>query len=312
MIRFLATFVFVLAAACSGNSDVDPITARLDRIFQGNPGFGTIDRARVRRMMEVPSDEDTPFFMVNYIRHREFAEYPDGRESDLTGAQADQLYGAGILSILLDIGARPVFVANVETSLQSTDGIVWDQIGVVLYPSREDFFSMLEREDFRAIVDHKRAGIEETLVMIAEMSGEEFSEAFRTLDVASVPMPPTAEDRPLAIVHLYSYREKAVYADGRETDLTGREAVNLYTANRGEQGVLELGVRPSLWLEIDGGIIEDESVWHEFRVNLFPSHATFWNVASSAGDAGIEHRTAGLAELYTLITAPILNEYGYE
>ena len=34
-----------------------------------------------------------PIYMVNLLKFKEKAEYPDGRESDLTGEQAYAIYG---------------------------------------------------------------------------------------------------------------------------------------------------------------------------------------------------------------------------
>jgi hypothetical protein len=327
--RFEASVVAAIHAAsstvaCSGGESAGPssstesadaapsahaVAERIDRIFSEDPPFGTLNRDLIRRMMEV--ETDGPFFMANFIEHRARAEYPDGRGTDLTGREADALYGQQILPILLDIGARPVFVADVEITLQSTDAAEWDQVGVVLYPSRAAFFDMLEREDYRGIAVHKAAGVARTLVMPSQRTGVEFPDEFYMVDLAAVPYPPTDTDTPLAIVHLYDYRDLAVYADGRETDLTGEEAVNVYSQNRADQGVLELGVRPSLWLRPEGAIISDGREFDEFRINLFPSHATFAEVAGTYGEAGAEHREAGLENVYSLMTLPLINEYGY-
>lgn len=42
------------------------------------------------------SGEDGPFVMVNLLKFKERAEYADGRETDLTGAQAYAIYGTGV------------------------------------------------------------------------------------------------------------------------------------------------------------------------------------------------------------------------
>jgi len=260
-------------------------------------------------MME--AETDAPFFMVNLVAHRERAEYPDGRETKLTGREADEIYGQQVLPILLEVGARPVFVADVEGTLQSADGLMWDQVTVVRYPSAAAFFDMLERPEYRAIVEHKAAGVASTLVMPSQRTGTEFPDAFYEVELDALPYPPTDTDSPLAIVHFYDYRERAEYSDGRQTDLTGEEAVNLYTANRADQGVLELGVRPSLWLRPEGSLIADGQMFDEVRVNLFPSHATFAEVVATYDAAGADHREAGLERFYTLMTLPLINEYGY-
>lgn len=288
----------------------DAIDLRIDRLFGDGPGFGTLDRSLVRAMMTLPAADDGPFFMCNLIALRDRAAYPDGRETDLTGAEANALYGQLVLPILSDIGARPVFVAEVETQLQG-DGAPWAQVGVVRYPSRAAFFDMLERDDFRAAAVHKTAGVARTLVMPAGAVDMGTPESFLDVDLESLPYPPTANDPPIAIVHLYDFREQAVYEDGRDTELTGAEAVGLYEQGRAGQGVLELGVRPALWLAIEGALYGDGRSFDELRVNLFPSRAAFAQVAATSEDAGIVHRTAGLADLYSMVTRPVLNEYGY-
>ena len=57
-----------------------------------DPSYGTVNEAQVRRMYETPPEEDGPFWMVNLVKYREKAVYPDGRETDLTGLEADALY----------------------------------------------------------------------------------------------------------------------------------------------------------------------------------------------------------------------------
>lgn len=264
-------------------------------------------------MLEVPPEEDGPFYMVNLIRHRERAQYPDGRETNLTGAEADRVYGSLILPILAEIGARPVFVSDVETNLIDDGSGAWTQIGVVLYPSRAAFFDMLEREDFRAAADHKDAGVEKSLVLVGRLDGEPFPDAFFEVDLANLPTPPTPEDQPIAICHLLDYHDIAQYADGRETTLTGREAIGLYEQGRQDQDVLGLGVRPALWLLIDGELVGDGRQWDEFRVNYFPNRATFFQIANadSLEEAGVEHREAAINDTYTQLTDPLLSEIGY-
>ncbi len=306
-----------LCACGDGSQSADPaaspIDQRIQRLFPDDPSFGVVDRDQVRRMLEVPPEDDAPFYMVNLIRHREQAEYADGRESTLTGAEADGIYGGLILPILADIGARPVFVANVERNLIDDDGARWTQIGVVRYPSRAKFFEMLEREDFRRAAVHKEAGVEKSLVLVAHLEGDPLPDVLRDVDLSSVPYPPTPEDPPIAVVHLLDYNDVAQYADGRETSLTGREAMRLYEEGRQEQNVFGLGVRPGLYLLIEGEVVGDGRDWEEFRINNFPSRATFAQVSSpdSLGEAGIVHRQAALRETYTQLTAPLLTEVGY-
>ncbi|MEO1171512.1 MAG: hypothetical protein AAFX94_05595, partial [Myxococcota bacterium] len=51
---------------------------------------GNFNEDQVARMIAAPTDG--PFYMFNLIRYREMAVYADGRETDLTGREADALY----------------------------------------------------------------------------------------------------------------------------------------------------------------------------------------------------------------------------
>ncbi len=320
MLKSLAKVLVVLSLAAlvacgdhDGGPD-DPIEARIDELFPEDLAFGTLDREQLRAMMLVAPEADGPFYMVNLIRHRERAAYPDGRESALSGREADELYGALIFPILLEIGAVPIFVADVEAPLIDDDGAAWTQVGIVRYPSRAAFVEFLGRKDVREAAVHKRAGVEQTTVLVTNESATRFPASLRSVDLDSLPFPPSEEDPPLAIVHLLRFNEIAQYADGRETGLSGREAMALYEQGRQAQGVLQLGVRPGIWLEVEGEFIGDGRTWHELRINNFPSRASFARVITneSLEEAGIEHRAAALAATYALQTAPMINQVGYE
>lgn len=314
---WIVLLAVALATGC-GDSDTvgnaDLIDERIQRLFPEEYSFGTVDRSQVRRMLELPPEEDGPFYMVNLIQYREQALYPDGRETDLTGAQANAIYSAQILPILGDIGARPVFVANVSLNLANGDGTPWNQVSVVLYPSRARFFEMWEREDAQAASTHKEAGVEKTLVLVGEVEGEGIPDELRRVDLTTVPTPPTADDPPISVIHLHDYYERAQYADGRETDLTGREAMEIYERGRQGQNLVALGIRIGLRLQIEGEFIGDGRSWDEFRINNFPNRTTFSQVASreSLEDAGIEHWNAATRDIYSMLTAPLLTEVGYD
>ena len=307
--RVAALALAVLAVGCSDSPDATE--DRIDALF-GDVPFGTVDRGQVRRMLDVPSESDRPFYMVNFIHYRAHAEYRDGRETDLTGAQADAVYGSLVMPILASIGAQIIFVANVETSPIDPDAAGWNQIAVVLYPSRAGFIAMLERPDFRDAAVHKIAGVERSIVLVTEPSENQFPEELRRVDLSALPFPPTPSDPPVNLVHLLEFNERAMYADGRETDLTGREAMALYEQGRAPQA-FPLGVRPGLTLAVEGELIGDGRRWDEFRINNFPSRAAFAELTrrESLAAAGYEHREAALADTYAVVAAPLINEVGY-
>ena len=108
-------------------------------------------------------------------------------------------------------------------------------------------------------------------------------------------MEPVSEG-PICMVNLLKFKEKAEYEDGRDTDLTGREAYALY-----EEGVKKL------LQEIGGGIGfegdverlalgEVEELWDVVALAVWPSRGAMFEVMQSPDMQAISvHRSAGLA-----------------
>jgi hypothetical protein len=128
--------------------------------YSGSLTFGEINLEQVQRMMQAPTEG--PFYMVNLIRYGDKAAYPDGRESDLTGREANALYSP--IEFLAAIGARVVFSAEVDQQIDGDDPI-WHDVAVVEYPCPVAFFAMIAHPDFQARAVHKKAGVETTYVM---------------------------------------------------------------------------------------------------------------------------------------------------
>ena len=100
-----------------------------------------------------------PIYMVNLLRFKERAEYPDGRESELTGREAYQLYGQAVSQILGAYGGAVVFAGDVtHLSLGRVDEL-WDEIAIVSYPSRGDLLAMSTSKEWREAAIHREAGL---------------------------------------------------------------------------------------------------------------------------------------------------------
>jgi hypothetical protein len=268
-----------------------------------DPSFGTRDAGVFDELERAAGTaEDGAFYMLNLIQFRERACYEDGRASELTGKEANDLYEP--LDHLLGIGAQPVFVADAEATLLG-DGVVWDQIAIVLYPSRELFLSMVNDEGFQAKLVHKQAGLEKSIVMVSDLRASQLPDDFVPVDS---PYPTTADDPSVEIVHVLKFREEAEYAPGSgEEPRTGEEAVKLYEDSAAEVA-LEIGVYPTAWFDVRGVLVGDKRTWDQFRINHMPSHAAFNAlVADPRRQDGAHHREAGIEDTYTMIAAPLLN-----
>jgi uncharacterized protein (DUF1330 family) len=105
-----------------------------------------------------------------------------------------------------------------------------------------------------------------------------------------------SDDRPIQLVNLFKFREKAKYKDDRETNLSGREAYNLY--GQPMLKVLEkYGAEVVFYSEVTGLIIgEVDELWDSMVIVKYPSRHVLLNMTSSDEFLRLSiHREAGLA-----------------
>ena len=102
---------------------------------------------------------DGPIFMINLLKFKDKAEYADGRETDLTGRQAYQLYGAGVAGLLPDYGGRIFFVADTTFLPLGQVEELWDEVAIAAYPDRASLVRMSQSEAWQALAVHRAAGL---------------------------------------------------------------------------------------------------------------------------------------------------------
>ncbi len=227
--------------------------------------------------------------MVNLMRYREHAEYADGRETVLSGREADDQYTP--LGPLAAVGAEIVFVADVEDQFIGEEP-VWDRIAVVRYPTRASFIAMQERADFQRAHEHKEAGMAETIVIgglpLAVPTIDQ------QVDWADVPHPPNDDDGAYTMVHVIRFHEE----DGA---VTTPDHMASYQEVAGSVAVPN-GVRIDGWFSAEGTIVGDGRQWQQVRFNTFPSRRAFIAVATDPDrlQAHGEHRDTAIADTYAL------------
>ncbi len=102
---------------------------------------------------------DGPIYMVNLLKFKERASYDDGRQSDLTGAEAYALYGAGVTPLVAQHGGRLVFSGAVSWLMLGQADDMWDQVAVVEYPNRGALLAMATSPAYAEIAVHRNAGL---------------------------------------------------------------------------------------------------------------------------------------------------------
>ena len=196
--------------------------------------YGTIDREYAGRLATVAPEDDGPVWMVNLMRYRDRAVYADGRETDLTGREADDRYAP--FGPFRPVGAELVFLADVGEQLVGDDQ-EWDRIAVVRYPSRTSFLDMQELPEYVELHEHKDAGMASTFVICC-VSAEEPELPADAPDLDQVPHPSTPDDGPVVVLHVLRYLEGRVSED-----------MELYEGAAGRVA-LPHGARIGAWLEV--------------------------------------------------------------
>lgn len=103
---------------------------------------------------------DGPIVMVNLLKFRDKAVYPDGREAELSGREAYMRYGREVAKLILAMGGRIVFAGDVTFLTLGVVEDLWDEVALAEYPSRAEFLRMTMSPEWRAIEVHREAGLE--------------------------------------------------------------------------------------------------------------------------------------------------------
>ena len=101
---------------------------------------------------------------------------------------------------------------------------------------------------------------------------------------------------PVCMVNLLKFKEKAIYADGRETSLTGPEAYQIY--GEGVAKMIDNIGGKIVFSSIVSGLVvgEVEELWDAVAIAEYPSRQSFADMIASVQWSELAvHRTAGLA-----------------
>ncbi len=157
-------------------------------------------------------DPGGPMWALNLMKYRERAEYADGRESSISGMEADDVYAPH--EHLREVGSRIVMMAPVLHHLVG-DGHVWDRIAIAQYRDRMAMIEMSSNADFQKDEEHKEAGMDFTIVMA-------------TFPVDGDPVPPQesgADDERLMLLQVVADPGAADFAADIDSVRIGRFSI---------------------------------------------------------------------------------------
>ncbi len=134
----------------------------------------TIDRSidptadQVRALRD--SGPDGPIVMINLLKFRERAAYPEGSGFEAaSGAEAYARYqhaftvtvgATSQAEVLYEGPVNQVFIG--DPAARDAD---WDKVLIVRYPSRRHFLGMMANGDYKHALVHRYAGLERTVLL---------------------------------------------------------------------------------------------------------------------------------------------------
>ena len=102
---------------------------------------------------------DEPIFMVNLLKFKDRAKYPDKRESNLSGKEAYAIYAEEVQHHLAKVGAKSIFGASVKRLMLGEVEELWDSVAIATYPNRKAMLEMISDPDYIKSAQHRVAGL---------------------------------------------------------------------------------------------------------------------------------------------------------
>lgn len=115
------------------------------------------------------NDREGPIHMLNLVRLRDRAAYPDGREA--TGAEAYAAYGRESHPVFSRLGGRIVWRGRFELMLIGPRDEHWDECFIAQYPSVDAFVEMIRDPAYREAVKHRQAAVLDSRLIRLQPAG---------------------------------------------------------------------------------------------------------------------------------------------
>jgi uncharacterized protein (DUF1330 family) len=124
---------------------------------------------------------DTPIQMLNLIRLKTLAEYPEDHANcgrGMSGLEAYRAYGADSAEVFARVGGRQVWAGRPEAVVTGPPEEAWDLAFIAEYPSAAAFLAMITDPGYREHVKHRTAGVADSrLIRLAPIKpGATFGE----------------------------------------------------------------------------------------------------------------------------------------
>lgn len=137
------------------------------------------DRQAWEAFKDAPRDQ--PVHMLNLVRLRDLAAYPEGHPEHgkgRTGLEAYRAYGRTTAHIFKRLGGRQVWAGKPQVMLTGPQSEAWDIAFIAEYPTAQAFIDMVRDPEYRELVAHRTAAVADSrLLRLSPVTpGEGFGE----------------------------------------------------------------------------------------------------------------------------------------
>jgi uncharacterized protein (DUF1330 family) len=142
---------------------------------------GSVDPTREQFDAFKALPRDTPIQMLNLVRLKALADYPEGHPNHgkgMTGLDAYRAYGRETAELFKRVGGRQIWVGRPEGVVTGPTGEHWDIAFIAEYSGASGFLAMVTDPQYREWVKHRTAAVEDSrLIRMAPVTpGEGFGE----------------------------------------------------------------------------------------------------------------------------------------
>jgi uncharacterized protein (DUF1330 family) len=142
---------------------------------------GSVDPTRAQFDAFKALPRDAPIQMLNLIRLKPVADYPEGHSNHgkgMSGLDAYRAYGRDSAEVFGRVGGRQVWAGRPETVVTGPDQEAWDIAFIAEYPSAGAFLAMVTDPAYREHVKHRTAAVADSrLIRLAPITpGSAFGE----------------------------------------------------------------------------------------------------------------------------------------
>ncbi len=135
---------------------------------------GSVDPLREQFEAFKALPRDRPIQMLNLVRLKAKADYPEGHPNHgkgMSGLDAYRAYGRETAALFASVGGRQIWAGNPEAVVTGPVDERWDLAFIAEYANAGGFLAMVTNAEYREWVKHRTAGVEDSrLIRLAPLT----------------------------------------------------------------------------------------------------------------------------------------------